>query len=41
MMKPLATSIGLGKIIDYDWIAKQQVTDEFGALLGIPPSCIK
>jgi hypothetical protein len=41
MMKPLATSIGLGKIIDYDWIAKQQVTDEFGALLGIPPSCLK
>jgi L-alanine-DL-glutamate epimerase-like enolase superfamily enzyme len=40
-MKPLGTSIGLGKIIDYDWITKQQVSDEYGALANIPTSCLK
>lgn len=41
LMKPLTTSIGLGKIVDYDWITKQQVSDEFGALKEIPASCLK
>jgi len=40
-MKPLGTSIGLGKIVDYDWITKQQITDEHGALTGIPSVCLK
>jgi L-alanine-DL-glutamate epimerase-like enolase superfamily enzyme len=41
LMRPLTTSIGLGKIVDYDWITKQQVSDEFGALVEIPASCLK
>ena len=41
LMRPLGTSIGLGKIVDYDWITKQQVSDEFGALIEIPASCLK
>ena len=40
-MKPLQTSIGLGKIVDYDWITKQQVSDEHGALTEIPTTCLK
>jgi L-alanine-DL-glutamate epimerase-like enolase superfamily enzyme len=40
-MKPLSTSIGLGRIVDYDWITKQQVLDERGALTDIPPICLK
>ena len=41
MMKPLATSIGLGKIVDYNWITKQQVIDDHGALIEIPTTCLK
>jgi L-alanine-DL-glutamate epimerase-like enolase superfamily enzyme len=41
LMRPLTTSIGLGKIVDYDWITKQQVSDEFGALVEIPAPCLK
>ena len=40
-MKPLATSIGLGKIVDYDWIATQQISDEHRVLASIPASCLK
>lgn len=40
-MDPLAPSIGLGKIVDYDWITKQQVTDELGALKAIPAASLK
>jgi L-alanine-DL-glutamate epimerase-like enolase superfamily enzyme len=40
-MKPLETSIGLGKIVDYDWITKQQISDEHGVLADIPASCLK
>jgi hypothetical protein len=41
IMKPLTTSIGLGKIVDYDWITKQQVFDEHGVLAEIPTLCLK
>jgi len=41
MMKPLTTSVGLGKLVDYEWITKQQVTDQLGALVQIPASCLK
>ena len=41
MMKPLTTTIGLGKLVDYEWITKQQVSDDFGALIGIPSTCLK
>lgn len=41
LMKPLETSIGLGKIVDYDWITKQQISDEHGVLAEIPTSCLK
>jgi L-alanine-DL-glutamate epimerase-like enolase superfamily enzyme len=40
-MKPLETSIGLGKIVDYDWITKQQISDEHVVLADIPASCLK
>ena len=40
-MRPLTSSIGLGKIVDFDWITGQQVSDEQGALLGIPDACLK
>jgi L-alanine-DL-glutamate epimerase-like enolase superfamily enzyme len=40
-MKPLATSIGLGKIVDYGWITKQQVLDKFGTLTEIPATSLK
>jgi L-alanine-DL-glutamate epimerase-like enolase superfamily enzyme len=40
-MRPLAPSIGLGKIVDYEWIVTQQVTDELGALKAIPHKALK
>lgn len=40
-MRPLAPSIGLGKIVDYEWIVTQQVTDELGALNAIPHEALK
>ena len=40
-MQPLKSSIGLGRIVDYDWITNQQVSDERGALFGIPDVCLK
>jgi L-alanine-DL-glutamate epimerase-like enolase superfamily enzyme len=41
MMKPLTTTVGLGKLVDYEWIRKQQVSDELGALADIPALCLK
>jgi L-alanine-DL-glutamate epimerase-like enolase superfamily enzyme len=41
IMKPLTTSIGLGKIVDYGWITKQQVLDKFGTLTEIPATSLK
>ena len=41
MMKPLTTSVGLGKSVDYEWIMAQQVTDQLGALEQIPHACLK
>ena len=41
MMKPLSTTIGLGKLVDYEWITNQQVSDDFGALIAIPSTCLK
>jgi L-alanine-DL-glutamate epimerase-like enolase superfamily enzyme len=35
-MLPLAPSVGLGKIVDLEWIREQEVTDNFGALEEIP-----
>lgn len=40
-MKPLKESIGLGAIVDYEWIQSQAVTDEFDALEDIPAECMK
>ena len=41
MMKPLKTTIGLGKLVDYEWITKQQVSDQFGVLADIPVESLK
>ena len=41
MMKPLTTTVGLGKLVDYEWITAQQVTDQLGALEQIPRACLK
>jgi L-alanine-DL-glutamate epimerase-like enolase superfamily enzyme len=40
MMRSLSPSIGLGAIVDYGWVTKQEVTDEFGALNEIPTSAM-
>jgi L-alanine-DL-glutamate epimerase-like enolase superfamily enzyme len=40
-MEPLKPSIGLGKMVDLQWILTQEVTDEFNALLSLPPAALK
>ena len=40
MMNTLSKSIGLGEIVDYAWVTKQQVSDEQGALMELPDNCV-
>ena len=40
MLNTLSKSIGLGEIVDYAWVTKQQVSDEQGALMELPDNCV-
>jgi L-alanine-DL-glutamate epimerase-like enolase superfamily enzyme len=40
-MLPLALCIGLGKIVDLDWIRNQEVSDHLGALVNLPEEALK